>query len=211
MKWQDQSAAEHAFDESLVSLVANLGVDRAYAEDVVGAVYSFCLSRHGTRLVSSDYLAFLLARSACGTQGTELSTDIIKHVEIPLTRHQHMHLRALMHADDPAALYESFRRGLLGVVTTSLNAEGVALQLNMDRIKALPQDDLSLVWQPVLRKIAGWLVQWRMGNPELRLIIIKGTDCAFTERNNHRQLLTGLIRQRETGQGIVPATIVWVK
>jgi hypothetical protein len=81
----------------------------------------------------------------------------------------------------------------------------------MNCIKALPQEDLSLVWQPVLRKIALWLIHWRQGNPEIRLVLIKGTDCAFSERNNHRQLLINLIRQAENGHGLAPSEIIWAR
>lgn len=214
MKWQDDhdESTGHELPHSLTALVETFGVDCTYAPDVVDAVLSFCQTRHGTRLVSSDYLTFLLARSAYVAQGACLSTDMLDGIELPLTQHQHMHLRALMNADDPPALYEACRRGLLGAVTTSLAGSGVALQLNMDCIKALPHDDISLIWQPVLRKISGWISHWRHGNSSIRLIMIKGTNAwAFTERNKRRQLLVSLIRQIETTKSWAPADIVWLK
>jgi len=196
-------------NDTLASLAERFGVDRAHAQDVVGAVFSFCRARHGTTELSNLYLAFLIARSACGCQGmpiTAESIDTFGEQEFPGER---MLLRALAVSNDPASLYEAHRRKLITITATNLSACEQNIRVNLKKISARPAENIHFVWLSVFKRVAEWICDWREGTGALDSVVVNAGSGKLHVGSDQRELLDTVLRAMEFRRRMTPARLLW--
>lgn len=208
--WLHDNASCPPVNDTLVALAENLGVDRTHAHDVVGAVFSFCRARHGTTELPDHYLAFLTARSVCGFQGVSMPPDYINAVRSLRIPRESMMLRALAASADPASLYEAGRRKLVALSSSSLSARQHAIQVNLRKIIARPEENLSFIWLSVYKRVADWICDWRAGNPELDTVLVStGNRRLKSDGEDQRELLETALRGLESRRNLASARLVW--
>jgi hypothetical protein len=121
--------------------------------------------------------------------------------------------RALVNAlgvsDDPASLYESYRRGLFRVGSSDVARSSLVLSVQLGKIAAQPAEDIFLLWWPVLQRVAGWIGEWRTGNPGWDLIRLRGTIGATRSWPVLRRELAEAIRRQESSRRLEPARLAW--
>jgi len=193
----------------LLTLAEKLGVDRSLSGDVVGAVYSFCRSRHGTINLSEDYLRFLTVRSALVAAGKPGALQIIDRVDEVEPLQDRMLFRTLVCASDPPSSYEAYRRGLIRIMDTHLSGQGFALMVDIGKIQLAPEQDLQLFWAPVLKQVALWVGEWRISNPDIGVMVIRESNRPVKSRRLLRRQLTDAITHCEQNLGLNPVAIVW--
>lgn len=196
-------------DQVLINLAVDIGIDPSNAADVLGAVMSYCSSRHGTTELSPGYLQFLTVRSACSAHGLTFTRDAVtKVVHLSHPRERFL-VSALFCSRDASSLYDMYRRGLLYPTKTNLSSQGHGLHVDLRRIKAGPSEDHPLAWRPALKQMAEWITDWREGNDALRLVLVQEGERRLTAQTEMRDWLTGLVRQQETSRGVAPAEFYW--
>jgi len=205
----EEQSTSAAINDTLLSLAERFGVDRAHAHDVVGAVFSFCRARHGTIDLSDHYLAFLIARSASGCQGTEFTSAAIDTFRLADFPGEQVLLRALAASGDPASLYEAHRRKLVTIAATNLTRSERGIRVNLKKISARSDENISFVWLSVFKRIAEWICDWREGNRELDSVVINpGAGKAVIDLEQ-RDLLDTVLRRVEIRRQLPPATLLW--
>lgn len=210
MEWVDQGAGattEEALD--LLAIAERFGVERTLARDVVGAVMSFCRQRHGASAVSDAYMIFLVAHSACASRGETLSVERINEVSADRTIPERSFMRALACSSDPSALHDAHRLGLIEPTSTGLNASGSALRLNLRLVMAQPHENLSFLWLSLFKRMAGWVADWRNGNPELSTLLV---DAGRGGRLNGElaSLFEQALSQATRDRQLADTAVVWL-
>jgi len=205
---EDQSSSA-VLNGALISLAESFGVDRAHAQDVVGAVFSYCKARHGSTDLSNQYLAFLIARSASSCQGAQISPETFDSVGLMDIPGEQMLLRALAASSDPAALYEAHRRKLISIAATNLSKSGRVIQVNLKKISARSDENIPFVWLSVFKRIAEWICEWRAGNRELDSVVVNPGAGEAAIDSEQRDLLETVLRRLELRMPLAPATLLW--
>lgn len=177
----------------LETLALQAGIEPVYAADVAGAITTFCRARHGGEDIERDYLLFLIERS-----GFRCST-----IEPMLVDREFV--AALRAADDPATLYEAYRRGLVCPVASDLDASGRMLMVDLKKIRTRPHEDTPLNEWPVVERLVNWIIAWRAGSVAWRTMGIRGA-----EPGAWRELLPSAIKRREEERALCPLRLIWL-
>jgi hypothetical protein len=205
MWWAQEAVVSAEPHDSLTLLAEQVGVDHAHARDVAGAVSTFCRVRHGSVELDRDYLLFLFHRAMA---------DKIPGVHTPpenwsaLADNQVL-LRALMHAGDPASLYEAHRRHLVWYGVADSADRGRAVHVNLAKIKTTDRDALALMWLPVFRKVADWVCAWRKSDADIGSVIVSGRLGAPDEWPGMKSMLAEALAVRESAEKLTPAAVLW--
>ena len=198
MMWREDTCdAVATVPCGMAALAREAGVESAHANDVAGAITTYCRARHGSDELDRDYLLFLIARSGFLPAGTVL----------PVRDQRLMH--ALEQAADPASLYEAFRRRLVCAGASDVSSTGLALRVDLRKIKPGPREDLLLIWPHVLRRMADWIRAWRQGNPDIDAVLVSGHPAAGERENSVLELLESAVRGQEKALGLPVLKLYW--
>lgn len=204
MWWADPASESSSPASTLVRYLESIGVESAEAPDVAGSVLSFCRARHGTEHLPESYLIFL------GLRAARLDPDAAacRMAEyIQTCPGDAEWLRALAAAADAPALFEAYRRRLVGTRASSLDQTGQILCLDIRAIRAGAREDLGLLWMPVLRRLAEWVVAWRRGNPGRGALRIIGRVGGDERTQRLREYLVDALRHEERHAALPPAAL----
>jgi len=205
----DDQAGYSPADQALMRLAVDVGIDPSDAGEVLGAVMSYCSTRHGTTDLSSGYLQFLTVRSACSAHGLAFTRDAVDRIVQVAHPRERLLMMALVYARDAAALFDVYRRGILFPVASNLSAHGQALQLDLRRVKANPTEDHPLAWRPVLKQMAEWITDWRQGCESIRLVLVQEERLRLTPSTELRGWLVDWVRKQEASRFLSPAEFHW--
>lgn len=199
MWWADQSCA---FDDRAGSAVNRLaivaGIQPELAREVGGAISSYCRARHGTERVDRDYLLYLIERTGFHGDAVDAMTG------------NRVLMQVLRGASDAAALYEAYRRHFVRPVLSQVCRGGWLVRINLHQVQAGAREDLTLLWLPVFRRIAGWVGEWRSLALAQAPLLVEGRSGDAKAWPERRAYLAALIRQRESEMNIPPAELYWV-
>ena len=185
-------------------------LDERDADDVMAAVSDYTRLRHPGLELPSFYLGFLLARSASGRR-QPLTPAWRTALEEDASPELRLLLGALACADEPAVVFDAYRRQLVAPTRTDLHAPGWALRLDLSRVVVQAQEDLLLMWIPVLDQLARWAAIWRTGNPTvLDQVHVRGLPAAATGGDRLRDRLIDRMHNVEQINGLPPAKWVWM-
>jgi len=211
MWWSEQDDAAAGADRAGArALIELAGIESHAADEIVSAVRSYCVVRHGTDQLPRDYFNFLLARA--GTRLAEKKSGLSEPEAVcrilePVADDR-MFVRALVNAEDPAELAEAYRRKLVGMATSDLAAGRFLLTLSLHKIAIDVARELPMAWAPVLHRAARWVGCWRAGNPELAMVKIIPHRAWFKAWPEAREILDGSIRREEAARKLEPAELV---
>ncbi len=197
-------------DQTLISFAVDLGADPVDAEEMVGAVLTYCRRQHGSTNLSRGYLQFLTARAVASTSGLVAVRESMLRGLSTGNEVERMMVLALESSADSPALYEAYRHALLFAITTGLTASGYALQLDLRRMTVTPATDQLLVWGRVIQKMAGWIADWRQGNPGLSVLMVSGYCQFLTAPEELRDCLLEHIHREVVRRSISPLEIRWI-
>lgn len=169
------------------------GIDPLCAADVAGAIASFCRARHGGEDLGRDYLFFLIERS--GFRSARID-GLVEDRDV---------LLALRASDDPAALYEAYRRHLLYPVASDVDASGRMLMVNLKKIRLRPNEDTALSEWPVVERLAEWIGAWRHGNTTWTTVGICGAEAGAW-----RELMPAALSRLDEQRGAPVLRVVWM-
>ncbi|MGA1193943.1 MAG: hypothetical protein ACO3ZG_06155 [Kiritimatiellia bacterium] len=185
--------AEATAQSNMEELVLLAGVDPVCASDVAGAIMTFCRARHGGEDVHRDYHLFLIERSGFRCENVE---SLVDHRDL---------LNALRASNDPAALYEAFRRGLVYPVASDVDTSGRMLMVNLKKIHVRPHEDTPLNEWPVVERLVDWVSAWRRGSNTCATLGIRGA-----EQGAWREFLPSAIVRRGEHLGLQTLRFVWL-
>ena len=194
-----------------IEMAEQLGVDRAYSRDVVGAVYSFCRRRHGATVLNDNYVSFLITRSAYVAKGDVLTADLIECLNTYRSDEERMLMRALASSSDPSSLYDTYRMKLVSLQKSQIFSCGYALSVDLNRISADPHEDISFFWLSLFKRVAACLADWRQGNQALQGLVVK-TGCDHKDYPVEvKDLFINSLRQTELSRELTPVQLIWTK
>ncbi len=196
MWWPDDHVTVTTMAPSpLARLVRRAGVHPEYADDIGGAIATFCRARHGTDQLDDDYLLFLIERSGFRGDAPDTGSGSSRFIQ------------ALRASADPAALYEAHRRHLVRLIASEVFRGGCYVRVNLKKVAMRPREDLTLMWMPVFRRLAGWVGDWRAAGAGA--IMVEGRAGTPRVWSELRENLVASIHHAGRVRGLAEATVWW--
>lgn len=192
-------------------LFEQAGIESHAADDIVSAVRSYCVVRHGTDQLPRDYFNFLLAQTGARlteNKSSQPEAETVSRMLEPVADDP-LFVRALVNATDPAELAEAYRRKLVGMATSELVPGRFVLVLSLHKIAIDVARDLPMAWAPVLHRAARWVGCWRSGNPDLSIVKIIPHRAWFKAWPEARGMLEDAIRREESARKLGPSTLLF--